>query len=315
VNGFLGGKSALVTGAGGHIGSHLVRALVNQGAHVIAAVRAGSDLSRIADVVERVNVIRFDLMTDDAAALIERVGHNAPALVFHLGAAGVNPAKGGAAEIMQTNVMGTFQVLEAAKTWKPERFIFTGSCFEYGEGANLHEDDLPMPTAEYGASKVAGTTLALTYHQRYGLPVTVLRPFTAYGADEAPHRLIANAIYHCLRGTRFELTGGEQTRDFIHVDDVVRAYLLAAEHRAAVGEIFNVCTGVETSIRAAVELVMDVTGAKIDAAFGALPYRNPELWILSGDPVKAREKIGFAAQIGLREGIARTVEWFRQDRR
>ncbi|MBZ0304171.1 MAG: NAD-dependent epimerase/dehydratase family protein [Anaerolineae bacterium] len=300
----------LVTGAAGFIGSNLVRHLVQSNAIVTAGVRPHSDLRRLRAVQQYITLTQLDLTQVDEEAL--KVDLAGTQIVFHLASAGVNPAQQNAESIFQANVMGTLHLLQAARAWEIERFVYCGSCFEYPSGSHLTEDVLPAPTAEYGASKASGWILAETFFRRYGLPVISLRPFTVYGPQEGAHRLIPQTIQKALSGGHFELTGGEQTRDFVFVEDVVEAFLAAATASSkALGKTFNVCTGEETSVKALVSMVIELTGSDVEPLFGALPYRETELWQLSGDPTRAAVGLRWKAKTSLRDGLAKTIQWFR----
>jgi nucleoside-diphosphate-sugar epimerase len=235
-----------------------------------------------------------------------------PDIVFHLASAGVNQANQDAEEILQTNVMGTLHLLQMARKWNVERFVYCGSCFEYPAGRQLSESIMPAPMAEYGASKTAGWILTDTIFRRYGLPVVTLRPFTTYGPWEGSHRLVPHTITNALRGGRIDVTGGKQTRDFVFVEDVVEAFLAAALTPQAVGATFNVCTGQETSVRELVTLIVELTGNQAEPVFGAIPYRDTEIWSLSGNPSKSNQVLGWSARTSLRAGLSKTIQWFRE---
>jgi len=308
----LSGKRILVTGATGFLGAHLVARLVEVGSHVVALIRPASNLWRIQHILDRVEIVPCDLSHPETANLESSLSD--VQVVYHLAAAGVDQSYQDAASIMQTNVMGTLRLLQLARTRKVERFVYCGSCSEYGPGTRLSEDSLPAPTSEYGASKSAAWMLARTFFQRYGLPVVSLRPFNAYGPLEAANKLIPHLIIKAIENSKMELTGGEQTRDFVFVDDVVGAFLAAAVIPDAVGGTFNVCTGLATSIKEVASAIVELTGSAVQPLFGAVPYRDTEIWTLSGDPGRARHSLGWSARTSLRNGLDKTMRWFREHR-
>jgi nucleoside-diphosphate-sugar epimerase len=274
--------------------------------HVVALERPDSDYWRARDIEPKLEKITADLNTATETGALPEVDY-----VFHLAAAGVNVSTGTSLDLAQTNVLGTLRLLEWTRLQPVKRFVYCGSCFEYGEGSQLKEDELLCPTSEYAASKSAGWLFAESFRRRYDLPVVTLRPFTLFGPFEARHRLIPHTILAGLQGSELRLTGGEQTRDFVYIDDVVDAFLLAATCSGAVGQTLNVCTGRETPVRDLVTTILQLADSRAHAQFGVIPYRDSEMWRLSGNPDKAAEVIGFRAATPLEEALKATISWFR----
>jgi nucleoside-diphosphate-sugar epimerase len=301
----------LVTGATGFIGSHLVRRLLSDGDEVVAATRAGSSTWRLDDVRRDVEFLELDLSAPLDGRLTR--GLRGIEVVHHLAAAGVNPRYDSGEAVVAANVVGTTRLLALASALDVRRFVYCGSCFEYGSGNGLVESALPQPQSDYAASKSAAWLLAHSHSRRNGLPVVSLRPFTVYGPFESSYRLVPATIMGALDGRRIELTGGEQTRDFVYVEDAVSAFTAAASDAAPVGATFNVCTGVETSVAELARAVVEIAGGG-ELELGALPYRDNELWSLSGDPGAAAEGLSWRPATTLRDGLERTVTWFREQR-
>lgn len=309
----LAGKRVLITGATGFIGSHLLRKLINLGCRVVMLDQPSANPWRIADISSKLENVPCDLRRLDETIQAMQSRLSGVEIIYHLAAAGVDQSNQDAALILQTNVVGTLRLLQLAQRLNIERFIYCGSCFEYGAGERLSEDSLPMPNSEYGASKSAAWFLVNAFHRRYGLPVVSLRPFNVYGPMEAGHRLIPHAIMRALNGLEIGLTGGEQKRDFLFIADLIEAFLSAAV-TDTVGGTFNVCTGLATSVKGVVTTIVELTGQRVQLRFGDLPYRDIEVPVLSGDPKKAREKLGWIAQTSLRDGLSKTIAWFRDAR-
>ena len=260
-------KSVLITGAAGFIGSHLTRRLVDAGCDVSVLIRESSDVWRITDVLDRIRVIRTDLINIDIELLKEEC--KGTKILFHLGAAGISQEAD--EEILaQTNADSTLSLLKLAKALDVERFIYTGSCFEYNDGTNIIEDTDPYPMNEYSASKTEGWRSANMFHKEHDLPVISLRPFTAYGPFEAKYRMISYVINQILDGNDLELTESEQARDFIYIDDCIDAFLLAATMPDITGETFNLCTGEETKVKDLVLLLIELLESEIEPKFGKL---------------------------------------------
>lgn len=290
----------VVTGGSGFVGSHLVRRLVETGAEVVLPVRAETDLWRIQDLLEWIRTV-------PAAEPLPRTR-----VVYHLAAAGVRP-EDDTATVLETNVLGTLRLLEHARRVGVERFVYCGSCFEYGPGEKLSEDTPLRPISEYGASKAAGSLLTLASGAAHGLPVVVVRPFTTYGPLEAAYRLVPSVILDALEGGPVRLTSGTQTRDLVYVGDVVEGLLAAATDERAIHEIFNLCTGRTTSVLDVASAVSALLG-NVEILPGAFEDRPVEFQALSGDPTRAAEQLGWRAQTELGEGLRRTIEWFRENR-
>lgn len=310
-NSSLRGKKVLLTGATGFIGSHLTRKLVDSGCRVSVLARPSSDFWRIQDILKKVEVINADLNNLEPDKIQSSL--SGTQIIFHLGATGINPNKQDPPAITQTNVMGTLAILRLAHLLKIERFVYCGSCFEYGQGNLLGENTPPNPTSEYGASKASAWILVNTFHQKYNLSVVSLRPFTAYGPFEAPYRLVPYVISSMINTKDIQLTGGEQKRDFVFVEDVVEGFCAAAVSPGIEGETFNLATGQAVSIKEVVSMILELTGSRARPLFGALPYRASELWLQSGDPSKARNKLGWSARTTLKDGLEKTIFWFKEN--
>ena len=299
-----------MTGASGFIGSRLVKGLLDIGCQVNVLLRPSADTWRIRDVIDRVKILPGDLSNFDPKPILQALSN--VDIIYHMAAAGVDPSKGDSVSTLQANVTGTLQVLQLARTLEVDRFVYCGSCSEYESGENLTEDFHSTLTSEYAVSKSAAWMLCQVFSLRYGLPVVCLRPFMVYGPFEAAYRLVPHAITSCLSGADIRLTGGEQTRDFVFVDDVAEAFYSAAAVPEAVGGTFNVCTGKATSIKEIVSTAVELTATASKPLFGALPYRDTETWTMSGNPAKAEEYLGWAARTTISEGLIKTVQWFRE---
>jgi nucleoside-diphosphate-sugar epimerase len=285
-------KTVLVTGASGFLGAHLVRALLRADAYVTVVVRRSTDLWRLKPVLAEIEL---------------RDGPAASDFVFHLAAGGVHP--GASRDQVLQNIPLTLDLLEASERFQPARFVYTSSCFEYPAGEMLAESVAPAPRTLYGASKAAAGTLVQGFAQR--IPVVNLRLFTLFGPMEPPRRLIPSAIRAGLAGEAISLTGGEQTRDFVYVQDAVSAMLRAATADLPSGETINIASGRATAVRDAVEMIQRRTGGRSELRFGAIPYRPDEPMKLSGNPGKAELLLGWRATTAFETGIDQTIAFAR----
>jgi nucleoside-diphosphate-sugar epimerase len=265
----------------------------------------------MAGLEKKVRLIESDLGA--AEDLAEKIGVLRPIAAFHLAAA-VTPGLSNQS-IIDTNVTGTANLLAALQDQPLTRFVLVGSGFEYGSGGDLHEDAPLRPNNVYGATKAAAHLLAHSLRRSRALPVISVRPFTPYGPWEAPWRLVPFAICNALDGKDIRLTEGRQERDYVYVGDVVDALIraVAVEARDDL-EAINVCSGVPVTIRQMVLDIVSMTASRSTPQFGALPYREGEMWIQSGNPARAREVLAWSATTSLSDGLRKTMEWAKANR-
>jgi nucleoside-diphosphate-sugar epimerase len=153
------------------------------------------------------------------------------------------------------------------------------------------------------------------FQQAYGWPIVCLRPFNAYGPYQSPNRIIPSLILSALSGKDLEMTEGRQTREFTYVDDLVDGFVRALWKPGIDGEVINVCSDAEISIRDLALTVLELLGNPVRPLIGALDYRPNEIWRFIGDNTKARELLGWAPTTSLEDGLAKTIEWLKaQDR-
>ncbi|MGH6894030.1 MAG: NAD-dependent epimerase/dehydratase family protein [Dongiaceae bacterium] len=300
----------MVTGAAGFVGSHLVRRLLVAGCDVAAVMRPSTEPWRLADLTNSIETIRCELDELSQPETASRL-HGA-ALVFHLAAAGTNQSDNQLTRVLKTNVDAMAHVVALARALKVERLVCAGTGFEYGPTARATETSESRPVSEYAASKAAGLMLTRTLCRIEEVPLTWLRTFSVYGPLQAHYFVVPHTIVKALRGETIDITGGEQTRDFVHIDDVVDAYLAAAEVPSAADDVFNICTGVPTTIRGLVEDIVAATGGGARPSFGERPYRSREVWSSWGDPSKAARVLGWRPRTAIHEGLRATIDWFRR---
>src|SRR5438105_5836675 len=260
-----------VTGAAGFIGGHLAEALLAQGHEVVGLDDFSSGKRENAALLA--SHPKFSLIEGSIAdpGDVERAISGAR-WVFHLAAIPSVPVS--MAEPVRTNAVnvgGTVNVLETARRSGAERVVLACSCAAYGDGPEQpkHERLEPRPMSPYAAQKVAGELYAQTYSRAYGLPCVALRFFNVYGPRQDPKSEYAAAIprfaTRLLAGQRPIVYGdGKQTRDFVHVSDVVRANLLAATSPRAVGEVINVASGRSASLLELIALLKSIIKSEVE---------------------------------------------------
>ena len=309
------GIPVLVTGANGFIGSHLSRYLISHNADVHLFLRKGCDMTRIRDIEPRVRIWRGDIL--DFHALLDCFRIAVPKIIFHL-AAVLNVSRDTRLlnSLLDTNFQGTLNIFRAVQETgiSPDCIINTGSSEEYGAGAApFVESQREMPVSPYSVSKVAATHLGQMLYRTSGLPVVTLRPFLVYGPGQSTNMFIPSLIRHCLEKKDFSMTEGDQSRDFVYVDDVVDAYARVAVSRLAAGEVINVGSGIENQIRYVAEQVVHKMGSPVRLMIGALQKRTGEADHFFCDNSKAREVLGWSSLISLDDGLDRTIQWYQQN--
>jgi nucleoside-diphosphate-sugar epimerase len=299
------GRRVLVTGGSGFLGSRLVAEAFASGASVTAAVRTGTRSDRLGGAPKGAAVVPFDLSNFDDVSRLVRA--QAPDILIHAAAYGVDPSRQDPQAAFAVNVLGTWNVLRACAEVRVERFIHLGSCSEYGpKEAPLSEDDPLRPISVYGASKGAASVLAAAMSRAMGVRAVVLRLFGIWGPGEGPGRLVPQIIRACLEKNRLSLTEGLQVRDFSYVDDVADRILRVAVHPDFDRfPVVNVGGGRGRTVREFSEEAAEALGGRDLLDFGALPYRPNEYRRLVADVSRLAGLLGPLPATPLREGVLR----------
>jgi len=304
---------ALVTGGAGFIGSHIVEELLRRGVSVRVLDNFSSGKrENLAALRGDLEILEQDLR-DEAAV---KAATWDVELIFHLAAfISVPQSMLDPQECFETNVAGTLRLLEAARQAGVRKVVLSSSTAVYGDPDKFPTDEeTPLrPLSPYALSKQVNELYGRLYTQTFKLPVTALRYFNVYGPRQRPDSAYAAAISiftrQLVRGQAITIYGdGKQSRDFIFVKDVVNANLLAAESEAA-GEVFNICTGYETTLLDLLETLSEISPRQPEVRFEAA--RPGDIYRSKGSPKKAAEMLGFRAGTSLAEGLAETVEWMK----
>jgi CDP-glucose 4,6-dehydratase len=318
--GTLRGRSVFVTGAYGLLGSWLVKALIEQGARTTVLKRDA--VVRSALVVEgterRVNVVHGDICD---AALIERaVGEYEVDTVFHLAAQTiVGIANTAPVSTFETNIRGTWTVLEACRHLGVRRVVVAASDKAYGIHDRLpYQEDFPLqPRYPYDVSKAATDMIARSYWHTFGLPVAVTRFANLYGGGDLNlSRLVPESALAAIEGRRPVIrSDGTLQRDFLYVEDAVDAYLAICgllDEGVGAGEAFNAGGDEPHSVLEVVDLMCRVAGTGVEPdvrGTGTPPGEITRQWV---DSSKLRTASGWAPRVSLEEGLRRTIEWYRE---
>ncbi|HEY3375059.1 MAG TPA: NAD(P)-dependent oxidoreductase [Candidatus Aquicultor sp.] len=303
-------SSALITGANGFIGSSLARRLAIDGVTVHALIRSSADCSRLNGVD---NISPIKVQSFETAELERSLAGISAEVVFNLASYGVSPQDRDPEAMIEGNIDLVARLICATSQWPLKRFIHTGSCSEYGGNPSPHEyiseDRLLEPTSLYGAAKAASVLYGTALAQQLAVPFITLRLFGVYGRGEGPHRLIPYLINKLNNNETVDLTPGEQVRDLLYIDDIVDAFIAAAESSSiSINTIYNICSSQPVRIREVAESVADAMNKPRNLLqFGIRSYRVDEpLWIV-GDNRRFKSVAGWRPQIILADGINRMI--------
>lgn len=318
----LRGRRVFVTGAGGFIGSHVVEDLVRHGAAVKALVFYNSLnswewLDDVApDVRDGIEVVAGDIR--DPHFIAGAVG--GMDVVLHLAALISIPfSYQSPAAFVETNVLGTLNVLQAARAAEVERVVCTSTSEVYGTAGYVPIDEAHPLNAQspYAASKIGADQMALSFNRAFGLPVMVLRPFNTFGPRQSARAIIPTIISQIAAGARqIRLGSLHPTRDFSYVADTARGFLHAAVAERGVGDVINLGAEFEISIGNTVELIAELMQVEVSVARAEDRVRpkNSEVERLYASNAKARSDLGWAPRLGGRDGFAcgleKTIAWF-----
>lgn len=300
-------KRALVTGGSGFVGANLTRRLLSEGHETHLILRPQHQSWRLAEIAGQFRLHAADLR--DREGITRCVNEIRPDLVFHLAAYGAYPQQTGIDPMIATNLSGTAALVDACAALGMEAFVHAGSSSEYGYKDHAAcEDEIIRPNSHYAITKAAATHYCqLTAAQR-NLNAITLRLYSIYGAYEQPQRLIPALVIHGLRGGLPPLVSPHTARDFVYVDDAVDAILhIAAAGRP--GAIYNVCTGVQSTLREVVEIARRVLDIRAEPAWTSMASRpwDTDMWI--GSPDFTARETGWRPQVDLSAGLQQTVEW------
>ncbi|MCD2106589.1 MULTISPECIES: GDP-mannose 4,6-dehydratase [Rhodococcus] len=315
VNGFWFGRKVLVTGGEGFIGSSLVEQLLMQGAHVrvLAHYKPYASAGFLSDHLPDIEMIAGDVRDNgqvlDAAEGIDTI--------FHLAALiGIPYSYQAPQTYLETNVLGTQNIVDAARRHGARRVVHTSTSEVYGTAREvpISETHPLQPQSPYSASKIAADMVALSYFHSFDTPVSICRPFNTFGPRQST-RAVIPAILHQLHSGAGEIAVGAltPTRDFTYVDDTARGFMEIAESERTLGLTLNLGTGQEISIRDLIDMLIEITGSSASVTTEDSRHRpaGSEVHRLVSDNSRVRELTDWIPQVSLKAGLTHTSEWIK----
>ncbi len=315
------GTKVLVTGADGFIGSHLTEALVREGAKVTALALYNSFdshgwLDDLPDSTRR----RLALVRGDVrdSAFVSRIMKD-QRVVFHLAALIAIPYSYAAAQsYVETNVLGTVNVLEAARQWGTERIVQTSTSEVYGTAQTMpiSESHPLQGQSPYSASKIGSDMMAEAYARSFGVPVVTLRPFNTFGPRQSERAIVPTIIRQALDPACAAIMVGDTSpvRDLTFVEDTARAFVAAGQARLEYGRAYNAGSQRAVTVSDVLDLILDLTGCSkpVHRDESRLRPENSEVRALLADSALFERGTGWRADTSLREGLRQTIDWWRR---
>ena len=310
--------SVLVTGADGFIGSHLVEMLVSRGYQVKALAQYNSFNNwgwlESVNCKDKIQILTGDVRDSHYCKYITKDVD----IIFHLAALIAIPYSYVAPEsYVDTNIKGTLNICQAAKENGVKRVIHTSTSEVYGTAQYVPIDEKhPLqPQSPYSATKIAADAVAMSFYNAFELPVTIARPFNTYGPRQSARAVIPTIITQIANGMKeIKLGDVTPTRDFNYVEDTCRGFIALAETDTSIGEEVNIGSNFEISVGDTLNLIKELMGSDIEFVVDQERIRpeTSEVFRLWCDNTKIEKMTGFKPQVGIREGLQRTIDWITQ---
>lgn len=303
-------KRVIITGGTGFVGANLARRLLQEGHEVHLLVRQGFAPWRIEEIRADVRLHEVDL--GNRESLLPVIDEIRPDWVFHLATHGAYSSQNDLSQIVRTNILGTVNLVEACLKSGFEAFVNTGSSSEYGFKDHApSEKEWLEPNSYYAVGKASATLFCRHTAQSRGVLLPTLRLYSVYGPYEEPARLMPALIVRGLRGKLPPLVNPDVARDYVYVDDICEAYLLAATRTGQEpGAVYNLGTGVQTSLGEVVSTARRLMNITAEPQWGAMPNRQWDTSVWVADHRKALDELGWRPESTFERGLGRMHGWF-----
>jgi len=305
-------KKYLITGASGFVGSVLLRKLTSNRYNIHIILRKESNTWRIEDILSKVKIHYSDLL--DVKELTRIIKKIKPDIIFHLATHGAYSYQEDANKIINTNILGTWNLLQACNEINYELFVNTGSSSEYGfKKYAMRETDILKPASYYAVTKCAQTLLCTHIAKQEDRPIVMIRPFSIYGPFEEPRRFIPTLMKNLYFKKEMNLVSPDTARDYIYVDDIIDAFLTISELKKHKGECFNIGTGIQSTIKDVVGAAVKVTGRNTKFNWSKMESRKWDTNNWVADISKAKKLLKWKPKTSLETGLILTWEWFKKN--
>ena len=307
-------KNILITGGAGFIGANFTYKFLDLGYNVHLIEKRGSNLWRLENIRKKIGLHYLDLKNyNKLESLIIKLK---PQIILHFAAFGTYPRKQQEVkEMVETNLLGTINLINACSKTNFKCFVNTGSNSEYGiKDKPMKETDLLEPDNPYGITKAAASMYCQYMARKLDSPIVTMRPFAVYGYFEEKERLIPTIIKSCLENSELKLSSPNSVRDFIFIEDIIAAYLTIIKNiQKAKGEIFNLGTGKQSKITDVVNLIKKITNSSVKPQYGQIKPAQcePKSWL--ADISKIKKLLNWQPKYNLEEGLKRNIEWFKKN--
>ncbi|MES2558584.1 MAG: NAD-dependent epimerase/dehydratase family protein [Bacteroidota bacterium] len=312
------GKRVLVTGGLGFVGHNLVKSLLNDyGCSVVVVDNcANSSTAVLGDSLSKVEFHQISVLDSERLfPLLHTVDY-----IFHLACIQIAASSSNPLLDLKVNAESTLNILDYIKTQELTnivRFIYTSSCSIYGVSANNFpstEDGAMTPLSHYASTKLLGENYTMVYHRSYNIPTSSVRYSNVYGYGQSPRNpycgVLGKFVHNALIGEPCLIIGdGEQTRDYTFISDAVSATILSAVHPAALGEVFNIGTGVETSVNRLFDVIHENIPTAISKDIPERDIDNIRRRVTNIE--KIHQRLGWTPQVTIKKGIAETLNWYK----
>jgi len=306
-------RKILITGAGGFVGSNLVlRLLKDEDNEIYIIIKESTNLWRIKEVIanERIKKIYCDIL--DFSKLKEAIEKIQPEYIIHTAVHGGYYYQKDSEKIIKVNFNGTINLLEATKDIDYKCLINTGSSSEYGKkDFPMKEEDLLEPNTDYGIAKSAATLYCNYFAKKYNKPILTLRLFVPYGYYEDKDRLIPYIILSMIKGKELTLGNPDSVRDFIFIEDAIDLYeKIIHSEKKYYGEVFNVGSGEQYSVRDAAENIFEIFGRKAQISYSEDKKRSFDTNKWVADISKTSNEFNWNPKYSFKAGLTKNIEWF-----